>query len=46
MAQMRGLTGTSILVLRDSTGQKEASEPCMYFFLVCRMGFFVLVWLI
>jgi hypothetical protein len=29
MARTRGLTGTSMLVLRDSTGQKEASEPCM-----------------
>ena len=29
MAQMRGLTGTSILDLRDSTGWKEASESCM-----------------
>ena len=29
MVQMRGLTGNSILVLRDNMGQKEATESYM-----------------
>jgi hypothetical protein len=33
MAQMRCLTGSSILVLSDSAAQRKASSSCMYLFL-------------